>query len=130
MLQGDVGSGKTLVALAAMLHAVESGVQAALLAPTEVLARQHHATINDACWRRSEWKRICCWDRGAAGAARKPVLDALADGSAKIVIGTHALISESVTYQSWPCRRRRAAPVRRAPASGCLGRKASASMSS
>ena len=46
MLQGDVGSGKTLVALAAMLHAVESGTQAALLAPTEVLARQHHASIN------------------------------------------------------------------------------------
>ena len=49
------------------------------------------------CWRRSEWRRICCWDRGAVP-ARKPVLDALADGSAKIVIGTHALISESVTY--------------------------------
>ena len=96
MLQGDVGSGKTLVALAAMLHAVESGAQAALLAPTEVLARQHHASIN-ALLAPLEMEAHLLLGQGR-GTARKPVLDALADGSAKIVIGTHALISESVTY--------------------------------
>ena len=96
MLQGDVGSGKTLVALAAMLHAVESGAQAALLAPTEVLARQHHASIN-ALLAPLGMEAHLLLGQGR-GTARKPVLDALADGSAKIVIGTHALISESVTY--------------------------------
>jgi len=96
MLQGDVGSGKTLVALAAMLHAVESGVQAALLAPTEVLARQHHASINAFLAPLGIEAQLLLGQ--GRGTARKPVLDALADGSAKIVIGTHALISESVTY--------------------------------
>ncbi|MGC6452415.1 MAG: ATP-dependent DNA helicase RecG [Candidatus Puniceispirillaceae bacterium] len=96
MLQGDVGSGKTLVALAAMLHAVESGAQAALLAPTEVLARQHHASINSFLAPLGIEAHLLLGQ--GRGTARKPVLDALADGSAKIVIGTHALISESVTY--------------------------------
>ena len=96
MLQGDVGSGKTLVALAAMLHAVESGAQAALLAPTEVLARQHHASINSFLAPLGIEAHLLLGH--GRGTARKPVLDALADGSAKIVIGTHALISESVTY--------------------------------
>ena len=49
LLQGDVGSGKTLVALLAMLEAVEAGAQAAMLAPTEILARQHHATLQRQC---------------------------------------------------------------------------------
>ena len=96
MLQGDVGSGKTLVALAAMLHAVESGAQAALLAPTEVLARQHHASINAFLTPLGIEAHLLLGQ--GRGTARKPVLDALADGSAKIVIGTHALISESVIY--------------------------------
>ena len=96
MLQGDVGSGKTLVALAAMLHAVESGAQAALLAPTEVLARQHHASINAFLAPLGIEAHLLLGQ--GRGTARKPVLDALADGSAKIVIGTHALISESVIY--------------------------------
>jgi ATP-dependent DNA helicase RecG len=96
MLQGDVGSGKTLVALAAMLHTVESGAQAALLAPTEVLARQHHASINAFLAPLGIEAQLLLGQ--GRGTARKPVLEALADGSAKIVIGTHALISESVTY--------------------------------
>ena len=97
MLQGDVGSGKTLVALAAMLHAVESGAQAALLAPTEVLARQHHASIN-AFLAPMGMEAHLLLGQGRGG-GRKAVLEAIGDGSAKIVIGTHALISEGVTYK-------------------------------
>ena len=100
MLQGDVGSGKTLVALFAMLHAVETGAQAALLAPTEVLARQHHATINAFLAPLGLQARLLLGQgRGSAhGGARKAVINELADGTAQIVIGTHALISEGVSY--------------------------------
>ncbi|MEC8642729.1 MAG: ATP-dependent DNA helicase RecG [Pseudomonadota bacterium] len=96
MLQGDVGSGKTLVALFAMLHAVETGTQAALLAPTEVLARQHHATINTFLAPLGMEARLLLGQ--GRGGARKSVIKDLADGTAQIVIGTHALISEGVTY--------------------------------
>ena len=100
MLQGDVGSGKTLVALFAMLHAVETGAQAALLAPTEVLARQHHATINAFLAPLGLQARLLLGQgRGSThGGARKAVINELADGTAQIVIGTHALISEGVSY--------------------------------
>ena len=100
MLQGDVGSGKTLVALFAMLHAVETGAQAALLAPTEVLARQHHATINAFLAPLGMQARLLLGQgRGSThGGARKAVINELADGTAQIVIGTHALISEGVSY--------------------------------
>lgn len=96
MLQGDVGSGKTLVALCAMLHTVESGAQAALLAPTEVLARQHHATINRFLTPLGIEARLLLGQ--GRGGGRKTVMDDIADGTAQIVIGTHALISESVIY--------------------------------
>ena len=96
MLQGDVGSGKTLVALFAMLHAVETGAQAALLAPTEVLARQHHATINTFLAPLGMEARLLLGQ--GRGGERKSVINDLADGTAQIVIGTHALISEGVTY--------------------------------
>ncbi len=96
MLQGDVGSGKTLVALFAMLHAVESGAQAALLAPTEVLARQHHATINGFLAPLGMEARLLLGQ--GRGGDRKSVISDLADGTAQIVIGTHALISDGVTY--------------------------------
>ncbi|MEX0502405.1 ATP-dependent DNA helicase RecG [Alphaproteobacteria bacterium LSUCC0719] len=96
MLQGDVGSGKTLVALFAMLHAVESGAQAALLAPTEVLARQHHITINRFLAPLGIEARLLLGQ--GRGGDRKSVINDLADGTAQIVIGTHALISENVIY--------------------------------
>ena len=96
MLQGDVGSGKTLVALFAMLHAVESGAQAALLAPTEVLARQHHSTINKFLAPLGIEARLLLGQ--GRGGDRKSVINDLADGTAQIVIGTHALISENVSY--------------------------------
>jgi len=93
LLQGDVGSGKTLVALLAMLRVVESGGQAALMVPTEVLARQHYATF---C-------RLCAAPVGlltgnVKGAARRDVLSGLANGALKLVIGTHALFQAGVVF--------------------------------
>ena len=96
MLQGDVGSGKTVVALAAMLHVIESGAQAALLAPTEILARQHHATMNRLLAPIGIESRLLLGQGRAKG--RKAVIEDIASGNARLVVGTHALISESVEY--------------------------------
>jgi ATP-dependent DNA helicase RecG len=97
LLQGDVGSGKTVVALFAMLAAVESGAQAALMAPTELLARQHAATLD---------RLLAPAGLGAAlltgreqGKIRAAILDGLADGSLPIVVGTHALFQEAVVFR-------------------------------
>jgi ATP-dependent DNA helicase RecG len=96
LLQGDVGSGKTVVALLAMLTAVEAGHQAALLAPTEVLARQHYATIEPLL--------TAAGIRGAIltgrdrAATREPILAGLVSGDIPIVIGTHALMQEDVAF--------------------------------
>jgi len=98
LLQGDVGSGKTLVALLAMLAAVESGAQAALLAPTEILARQHHATLLtqlDAIG-----VRVAILTGREKGRPRESVLIGLADGSIDILIGTHAIFQEKVAYKN------------------------------
>jgi ATP-dependent DNA helicase RecG len=97
LLQGDVGSGKTVVAFLAMLNAVESGAQAALMAPTEILARQHHATI--APLAAAVGVRIALLTGRDSGKARDATLAALAAGEIDIVIGTHALISEDVDYR-------------------------------
>ncbi|MFL6752856.1 MAG: ATP-dependent DNA helicase RecG [Sphingomicrobium sp.] len=96
LLQGDVGSGKTLVALAAMLTAVESGAQAALLAPTEILARQHHATLLGLL--DSIGVRVAILTGREKGKARDGVLMGLADGSIDILVGTHAIFQEKVAY--------------------------------
>ena len=97
LLQGDVGSGKTLVALLAMLEAVEAGAQAAMLAPTEILARQHFATLQrqlDAIG-----VRVAVLTGRDKGRAREAVLMGLADGSIDILVGTHAIFQEKVTYK-------------------------------
>ena len=97
MLQGDVGSGKTVVALMAMLTAVEAGAQAALMAPTEVLARQHYMTIAplaEACGVRA----VLLTGR-AKGKARAQALAAIAAGDIPIAVGTHALLQEDVTFR-------------------------------
>ncbi|MEL0111886.1 MAG: ATP-dependent DNA helicase RecG [Rickettsiales bacterium] len=94
LLQGDVGSGKTLVALLAMLEAVECGGQAALMAPTEILARQHLATI-EPLLAPLGLKTAILTGRDKA-AAKRQTLAALADGDIDIVVGTHALFQESV----------------------------------
>ena len=98
LLQGDVGSGKTLVALAAMLTAVESCAQAALLAPTEILARQHHATLLGQLDKLGV--RIGILTGREKGRARESVLMGLADGSIDILVGTHAIFQEKVVYKS------------------------------
>ncbi|MFL6830675.1 MAG: ATP-dependent DNA helicase RecG [Sphingomicrobium sp.] len=98
LLQGDVGSGKTLVALAAMLTAVESGAQAALLAPTEILARQHHATLLGLL--DSIGVRVAILTGREKGKARDSVLMGLADGSIDILVGTHAIFQEKVAYKN------------------------------
>ena len=109
MLQGDVGSGKTLVALCAMLNAMEAGAQAALLAPTEVLARQHYASIQAMLAPLDiEIGLLLGQGRGTANAktrtatvpvlSRKDTLEKLADSSLSLVVGTHALLSETVAF--------------------------------
>ena len=98
LLQGDVGSGKTLVAVLAMLAAVESGAQAAFLAPTEILARQHHATLLSQL--DSLGVRVAILTGREKGRARESVLMGLADGSIDILVGTHAIFQEKVAYKS------------------------------
>jgi ATP-dependent DNA helicase RecG len=93
LLQGDVGSGKTLVALMAMLKVAESGAQAAIMAPTEILARQHFATFT-----RLSPVPVAFLSGSVRGKARKETLAAIADGSAKLIIGTHALVQENVVF--------------------------------
>ena len=98
LLQGDVGSGKTLVAMLAMLGAVESGAQAAFLAPTEILARQHHATLLGQL--DSIGVRVAILTGREKGKARQAVLMGLADGSIDILIGTHAIFQDKVAYRN------------------------------
>ena len=94
LLQGDVGSGKTLVAALAMLRAVEAGAQAALMAPTEVLAKQHFRTLSFLCP-----VPVALLTGSVTGATRRTVLAGLADGKIPIVVGTHALFQEAVEYK-------------------------------
>ena len=98
LLQGDVGSGKTLVAVSAMLTAIESGAQAAMLAPTEILARQHHATL--LAQLDSIGVRVAILTGREKGKARDSVLMGLADGSIDILVGTHAIFQEKVAYKN------------------------------
>jgi ATP-dependent DNA helicase RecG len=97
LLQGDVGSGKTLVALMAMLAAVEAGAQAALLAPTEILARQHHATLSRLL--AGLPVNVAILTGREKGRAREATLMGLADGSVHILIGTHAIFQQAVAYR-------------------------------
>ena len=97
LLQGDVGSGKTLVALKAMLIAAEAGAQAALLAPTEILARQHYETISRQL--AGLPINVAILTGRDKGRAREATLMGLADGSIHILIGTHAIFQEAVSYR-------------------------------
>ena len=98
LLQGDVGSGKTVVALEAMLVAVEAGAQAALLAPTEILARQHFETLREMA--RPTGVEIALLTGRDKGKARESILMGLLDGSIDIVVGTHAIFQYSVSYKN------------------------------
>jgi ATP-dependent DNA helicase RecG len=97
LLQGDVGAGKTVVALHAMLIAVEAGAQAALLAPTEILARQHFETLREMA--RPTGVEVALLTGRDKGRARESILMGLLDGSIQIVVGTHAIFQEAVQYR-------------------------------
>jgi ATP-dependent DNA helicase RecG len=97
LLQGDVGSGKTLVAVMALLMAVESGAQGALLAPTEILARQHYDTISAML--AGLPINVAVLTGRDKGKVRESTLMGLADGSVDILIGTHAIFQEAVRYK-------------------------------
>ncbi|WP_081745063.1 ATP-dependent DNA helicase RecG [Arthrobacter sp. H14] len=107
LLQGEVGSGKTIVALRAMLQVIDAGGQAAMLAPTEVLAAQHYYSITAALGPLAEagmlggdvdGTQVRLLTGSQSTAERKRAMLAAADGSAGIVIGTHALLSENVSF--------------------------------
>ncbi|MBP2312452.1 ATP-dependent DNA helicase RecG [Azospirillum soli] len=97
LLQGDVGSGKTVVALLAMLNAVEAGSQAALMAPTEILARQHAESLAPLC--KAAGVDIALLTGRDKGKARQAVLDRLASGELPLLVGTHALFQEDVAFK-------------------------------
>jgi ATP-dependent DNA helicase RecG len=97
LLQGDVGSGKTLVALMAMLAAVEAGAQAALLAPTELLARQHFDTLSRLL--AGLPVNVAILTGREKGRARESCLMGLADGSIHLLVGTHAIFQQAVAYR-------------------------------
>ena len=96
LLQGDVGSGKTVVALLAMATAIESGAQAALMAPTEILARQHFATLERLA--APAGLRLALLTGRDRTKARKATLAALAAGEIDIAVGTHALFQQEVAF--------------------------------
>ena len=98
LLQGDVGSGKTLVALMNMLIALDNGFQACLMAPTEILATQHFNSIQKMLSNMEV--RIALLTGSTKQSARKPIHKELLDGSLQILIGTHALIEDTVQFKN------------------------------
>jgi len=98
LLQGDVGSGKTLVALMSMLLALDNGYQACIMAPTEILAEQHLETFN--IFLGDMPIRVELLTGMVKGKRRESVLDGLVDGSVNILVGTHAVIEDNVTFNN------------------------------
>ncbi|AZI37403.1 ATP-dependent DNA helicase RecG [Caenibius tardaugens NBRC 16725] len=98
LLQGDVGAGKTVVALEAMLIAVEAGAQAAMLAPTEILARQHFETLRKLA--APTGVNVALLTGRDKGKARESLLMGLVDGSIDILVGTHAIFQDTVSYRN------------------------------
>ena len=96
LLQGDVGSGKTLVALMAMLIALDNGFQACMMAPTEILAEQHLTTVRDLL--QDMDVRVELLTGIVKGKRRQEILDGLLDGSVQILVGTHAIIEDTVQF--------------------------------
>lgn len=97
LLQGDVGSGKTVVALLSMLKVIEDGAQAALMAPTEILAKQHFETITSLC--QNQNINIGLLTGKMKAKEKREVYEKLASGEINIIIGTHALFTESVIFK-------------------------------
>ena len=98
LIQGDVGSGKTVVAAIACLKAISCGVQAAIMAPTELLAEQHWRSFSD--WFRPLGIEPAWLSGSQRAAARREALESILDGSAKLVVGTHALFQEGVEFKN------------------------------
>jgi len=98
LLQGDVGSGKTLVALMSMLIAIDNGFQACIMAPTEILAEQHLATLKN--FLKDMPLEVALLTGTVKGKKREEVLNKLRDGSINILVGTHALIEEPVVFRN------------------------------
>lgn len=98
LLQGDVGSGKTVVALMTMLLAVDNGYQACIMAPTEILARQHYLSIQQLVG--ADFVRVELLTGSTKKKDRKRIHESLLDGSLNILIGTHALIEDPVQFQN------------------------------
>jgi ATP-dependent DNA helicase RecG len=96
LLQGDVGSGKTVVAALAALQAIENGWQAALMAPTEILAEQHYQKL--AGWLTPLGVRVVWLSGSQSKSERAPALQACADGTAQLAVGTHALFQDKVEF--------------------------------
>ncbi len=96
LLQGDVGSGKTVVAAAAALRAVETGAQAALMAPTELLAEQHYRNFRD--WLEPLGVEVAWLTGRLTGRARRTLLERLASGAIHVAVGTHALFQDAVVF--------------------------------
>jgi ATP-dependent DNA helicase RecG len=97
LLQGDVGAGKTVVAMAALLNAVEAGYQGAFMAPTEILARQHLASLEGMA--KAAGVRVALLTGRERGAPRSAILAALEAGEIDILVGTHAIFSEDVRFR-------------------------------
>lgn len=100
MLQGDVGSGKTLVAFYACLAAAANGYQSAVMAPTEVLANQHYNTFNEWCNNLNCDIEVVLLTGSLKAKERREAYEKIKTGAAKIIVGTHALIQESVVYNN------------------------------
>lgn len=98
LLQGDVGSGKTMVALMTSLIAIDNGFQACLMAPTEILAEQHLATLQ--AFLKDMPVNVALLTGNVTGAARRKILEGIADGSIHLLVGTHALIEPTVKFQN------------------------------
>ncbi|MCI1647590.1 MAG: ATP-dependent DNA helicase RecG [Bacteroides sp.] len=98
LLQGDVGSGKTLVALMSMLIALDNGFQACMMAPTEILANQHYGTICELLYGMNI--RVELLTGSVKGKKRENILSDLQSGAVKILIGTHAVIEDTVSFSS------------------------------
>ena len=98
LVQGDVGAGKTIVAALAALHVVEAGYQAAIMAPTELLAEQHYA--NFCRWLEPLGVRLAWLSGRSKGKARERTLEAIRSGQAAVVVGTHALFQEGVEFKT------------------------------
>lgn len=98
LLQGDVGSGKTMVAFMSMLMACDNNFQAALMAPTEILATQHFETLKK--WGEAIGLNICLLTGSTRSKSRKEIHSGLLDGSINIIVGTHALIEDAVQFRN------------------------------